>query len=84
MKPIYTTERVIGDTTYIIENVFSEHARESACDKIKKLILRDACCLAAPMDTKPVGNTALTKTVPSAQRTVQKRIVTKTEQTMAS
>jgi len=84
MKPIYTTERVIGNTTYIIENVFSEHARESACDKIKKLILRDACSLAASMDTKPVGNTALMKTVLSAQGALQKKIVTKTEQTMAS
>ncbi len=84
MKPIYTTEKVIGDTTYIVENVFSEHARESACDKIKKLILRDACSLAAPMDTKPVGNTALMKTGPSAQRPVQMKRTCDSMQDVAS
>ena len=31
----------IGDTIYIVESTVSENARESATDKVKKLILRD-------------------------------------------
>ena len=32
----------IGDTVYIVENVISENAKETAYDKVKRLILNDA------------------------------------------
>ena len=32
----------IGDTVYIVENIISETAKESAYDKVKRLILNDA------------------------------------------
>ena len=34
-------EKTIGDTTYFVENVMSPHARETAYDKVKRLILHD-------------------------------------------
>ena len=35
-------ETVIGDTMYIIENTVSDDARETAYEKIRRLILHDA------------------------------------------
>ena len=40
--PVLTVEKTIGDTTYIVEYEVSQNARESAYDKVKKLILNDA------------------------------------------
>ena len=34
-------EKVIGDTVYIIENAVSEDARETAYEKVRRLILHD-------------------------------------------
>ena len=34
-------EKVIGDTMYIIENTVSDDARETAYEKIRRLILHD-------------------------------------------
>ena len=39
--PVVIVERTIGDTVYIVENVISDKARETAYDKVKKLILND-------------------------------------------
>ena len=39
--PVLTVEKTIGDTTYIVDYEISPAARESAYDKIKKLILND-------------------------------------------
>ena len=33
--------KTIGDTVYIIENVISENAKETAYEKVKRLILND-------------------------------------------
>lgn len=33
-----------GDTTYIVEHVISANARETAYEKVKKLILNDTQC----------------------------------------
>ncbi len=38
---IATTEKVIGDTVYIIEYAVSDSAKETAYDKVKKLILSE-------------------------------------------
>ena len=38
-KPVSVTEKVIGDTLYIIESVVSDTAKETAYDKLKRLIL---------------------------------------------
>jgi len=35
-------KKTIGDTVYIIENTISESAKETAYDKVKRLILNDA------------------------------------------
>lgn len=40
-ETIATTERTIGDTVYIVEYAVSESAKETAYDKIRKLILND-------------------------------------------
>lgn len=40
-KVVHTTEKQIGDTTYIVESVFSDNAKETAYDKLKRLILND-------------------------------------------
>lgn len=38
--PVVIT-KTIGDTVYIIENVISENAKETAYEKVKRLILND-------------------------------------------
>ena len=40
-KTIYTTEKQIGGTIYIVDSVFSDNAKETAYDKLKRLILND-------------------------------------------
>jgi len=40
-KIVAVTRKQIGDTIYIIENVISENAKETAYDKVKRLILND-------------------------------------------
>ena len=41
-KPVSVTEKVIGDTLYIIESVVSNAAKETAYDKLKRLILNES------------------------------------------
>ena len=38
-KPVRVTKRQIGDTLYIIESTCSASARETVCEKVKRLIL---------------------------------------------
>jgi hypothetical protein len=38
-KPVSVTEKVIGDTLYIIESTVSDTAKETAYDKLKRMIL---------------------------------------------
>ena len=38
-KTVSVTEKVIGDTLYIIESVVSITAKETAYDKLKRMIL---------------------------------------------
>ncbi|MDD3243725.1 MAG: transposon-encoded TnpW family protein [Eubacteriales bacterium] len=38
---ICITEKVIGDTLYIIESTVSSAAKETAYDKLKRMILND-------------------------------------------
>ncbi len=38
---ISVTEKVIGDTLYIIESVVSSTAKETAYDKLKRMILNN-------------------------------------------
>lgn len=38
-KTICITEKVIGDTLYIIESAVSDTAKETAYDKLKRMIL---------------------------------------------
>ena len=40
-KTVYTAEKQIGDTIYIVESAFSSNAKETAYDKLKRLILND-------------------------------------------
>ena len=40
-KTIHTIEKQIGGTIYIVESVFSDNAKETAYDKLKRLILND-------------------------------------------
>ena len=40
-QTIGITEKVIGDTLYIIESAVSSSAKESAYDKLKRMILND-------------------------------------------
>lgn len=40
-QPVAIVEKTIGDTTYIVEYVVSDSAKETAYDKVKKLILND-------------------------------------------
>ena len=40
-KPVSVTEKVIGDTLYIIESVVSDTAKETAYDKLKRMILNE-------------------------------------------
>ncbi|MGI6664962.1 MAG: hypothetical protein ACOX3W_06100 [Christensenellaceae bacterium] len=44
-KTISVTEKVIGDTLYIIESAVSSIAKETAYDKLKRMILNDAASL---------------------------------------
>ncbi len=37
----HLTKKQIGDTTYIVESVFSINAKETTYDKLKRLILND-------------------------------------------
>ncbi len=38
-KSVRVTKRQIGDTLYIIESICSVSARETVCEKVKRLIL---------------------------------------------
>jgi len=40
-KTISVTEKVIGDTLYIIESAVSSAAKETAYDKLKRMMLND-------------------------------------------
>ena len=40
-KTINISEKVIGDTLYIIESAISSTAKETAYDKLKRMILND-------------------------------------------
>ncbi len=40
-QPVTIVEKTIGDTTYIVEYAVSGCARETAYEKVKKLILND-------------------------------------------
>ena len=40
-KTICITEKVIGDTLYIIESAVNSTAKETAYDKLKRMILND-------------------------------------------
>ena len=40
-KTISITEKAIGDTLYIVESAVSSAAKETAFDKLKRLILND-------------------------------------------
>ena len=40
-KTTYTTEKQIDGTIYIVETVFSDNAKETAYDTLKRLILND-------------------------------------------
>ncbi len=46
-KTISVTEKVIGDTLYIIESAVSITAKETAYDKLKRMILNDTVSLEA-------------------------------------
>lgn len=40
-KTVFTTEKEIGGTLYIIESAFSSSAKETAYEKVKRLIKND-------------------------------------------
>lgn len=40
-QPVAIVEKTIGDTTYIVEYAVSGCAKETAYEKVKKLILND-------------------------------------------
>ena len=40
-KTISVTEKVIGDTLYIVESAVSNTAKETAYDKLKRMMLND-------------------------------------------
>lgn len=42
LKPIHITASRKNDTIYIVEHVSSENAKETAADKVKRLILDEA------------------------------------------
>ena len=44
-QTIGITEKVIGDTLYIIESAVSSSAKESAYDKLKRMILNNTASL---------------------------------------
>ena len=41
-KPVRVTEKLIGDTLYIIESAVSNTAKETAYEKLKRLILNES------------------------------------------
>jgi len=41
-KTVCVTEKVIGDTLYVIESVVSSSAKETAYEKLKRLILNES------------------------------------------
>ncbi len=41
-KIVGITEKVIGDTLYVIESAISSAAKETAYDKLKRLILNES------------------------------------------
>ena len=41
IKPVSVTEKLIGDTLYIIESTVSETAKETAYEKLKRMILNE-------------------------------------------
>ena len=41
IKPVSVTEKLVGDTLYIIESTVSETAKETAYDKLKRMILNE-------------------------------------------
>ena len=44
-KTININEKVIGDTLYIIESAISSTAKETAYEKLKRMILNDTASL---------------------------------------
>jgi len=50
----HVTERNIGGITYIIESVASESAKETAYDKIRKIILNYSSRLGFPKPTHEI------------------------------
>ena len=40
-QPVAVVRKTIGDTTYIVEYAVSDSAKETAYEKVKKLILND-------------------------------------------
>ena len=50
----HVTERIIGGTTYIIESVASESAKETAYDKIRKIIENEAKHMTKNENTEPI------------------------------
>ena len=40
-KPVSVTEKIIGDTLYIIESAVSSTAKETAYDKLKRMIFNE-------------------------------------------
>lgn len=44
-KTVSVTQKVIGDTLYIIESAVSSTAKETAYDKLKRMILNDSASL---------------------------------------
>jgi hypothetical protein len=47
-KTISITEKMIGNTLYIVESVVTESATETAYDKVKRLILNNLQSLDIP------------------------------------
>ena len=41
-KTVGVTEKVIGDTLYVIESAVSSTAKETAYDKLKRMILNES------------------------------------------
>ena len=52
-KPVSVTEKVIGDTLYIIESTVSDTAKETAYDKLKRMILNDTASLETKKASQP-------------------------------
>ena len=52
-KPVSVAEKVIGDTLYIIESTVSDTAKETAYDKLKRMILNDTASLEIKKASQP-------------------------------